>query len=65
MLRPDEADIGALLERLSAEGVVFIVVGGAAAVLHGAPLPTRDLDIVPEPSTENLDLLREREAGKP
>lgn len=57
MPRPDEADIGALLERLSGDGVLFIVVGGAAAVLHGAPLPTRDLDIVPEASAENLDRL--------
>lgn len=57
MLRPDEADIGALIERLTADGVQFIVVGGAAAVIHGAPLPTRDLDVVPELSAENLDRL--------
>ncbi len=57
MPRPDDADIGALIERLTAEGVAFIVVGGAAAALHGAPLPTRDLDVVPECSADNLDRL--------
>lgn len=54
MRRPAEADIGALIERLTADGIEFIVIGGAAVFLHGAPLPTRDLDIVPEPSETNL-----------
>lgn len=57
MPRPHEADIGALIQRLTAENVTFIVVGGGAAALHGAPLPTRDLDIVPERSPVNLDRL--------
>lgn len=57
MLRPAEADIGALIEALSDAGVAFIVVGGAAALLHGAPIATRDLDIVPEQTADNLDKL--------
>ena len=56
-MRPAEADIGALLEALAAAHVDHIVVGGVAAVLHGAPLPTRDLDIVPSPEPANLDRL--------
>jgi hypothetical protein len=43
--------------------VDFIIVGGAAAVLHGAPVTTADLDIVPEQSDANvarlLGLLRD------
>ena len=35
----------------------FIVVGGAAAVLHGAPVTTQDLDIVPRVDGENPDRL--------
>lgn len=31
-------------------GVNYIVVGGVAATLHGAPRLTFDLDIVPDPS---------------
>lgn len=56
-MRPAEADIGALLEALAQAGVEHIVVGGVAALLHGAPLPTRDLDIVPRQTAENLDRL--------
>ena len=36
----------ALLDALNAAGVEYLVVGGAAAVLHGAPVTTQDLDIV-------------------
>lgn len=56
-MRPGDADVGLLLEALAEAGVVHVVVGGVAAVLHGAPLPTRDLDIVPEPDPSNLDRL--------
>ncbi len=56
-MRPTDADVGALLEALSAAGVAHVVVGGVAAVMHGAPLPTRDLDIVPDPDPGNLDRL--------
>jgi hypothetical protein len=56
-VRPGEADIGALLEGLAEARVEHIVVGGVAAVLHGAPLPTRDLDIVPKATADNLDRL--------
>ncbi len=38
--------------------VEFIVVGGAGAVLHGAPITTEDLDIVHRRSPENVARLR-------
>lgn len=53
------ADLEGLLRALCEQGVEFIVVGGAAAVLHGAPTTTRDLDIVPEQSEPNLERLME------
>jgi hypothetical protein len=63
---PTTADLGELLSTLIAGGVEFIIVGGAAAVLHGAPITTLDLDIVPEQSTANvarlLDVLRALDA---
>lgn len=46
-----------MLRALHARDLSFIVVGGAAAVLHGAPTTTHDLDIVPEQSEPNLDAL--------
>ena len=58
MPSPKETDVGELLRRLSDAGVEFIVVGGAAAVLHGAPITTEDLDIVHRRSPENVARLR-------
>ena len=58
MCRPEQADIGALLRALTAAGVDFIVVGGAAAVLHGAPVTTLDLDIIPRADDDNMARLQ-------
>lgn len=49
--------IEALIARLVEARVEFIVVGGTAAVLHGAPLVTKDLDIVHRRSPENVERL--------
>jgi hypothetical protein len=42
------------LDVLARHGVDFVVVGGVAAVLAGAPISTFDLDIVPARNPENL-----------
>lgn len=52
-----DADLEALLQALVDAGVEFIVVGGAAAILHGAPTATQDLDIVHRRPPENVDRL--------
>jgi hypothetical protein len=54
---PISADLGSLISTLTGGGVEFIVVGGAAAVLHGAPVTTLDLDIVHEQSEANVQRL--------
>jgi hypothetical protein len=51
---PSAADLPALLSKLCDAGVEFIVVGGAAAVIHGAPMTTNDLDIVHQRTPENV-----------
>jgi hypothetical protein len=56
---PSTADLGELIGALCDARVEFIVVGGAAAVLHGAPVTTLDLDIVPEQSGPNVARLLE------
>ena len=43
-----------LLQR-NEEGVDYVVVGGVAAVVRESSPPTRDIDIVPSRSSENLD----------
>ena len=56
---PPTADLEQLLRALHAAGVEHIVVGGAAAVIHGAPITTQDLDIVPQQTADNLDRLHQ------
>lgn len=46
-----------LLQVLTRHGVDFVVVGGVAAILEGAPISTFDLDIVWDPTPENRERL--------
>ena len=50
-------DYRAILQVLADQQVNFIVVGGVAAVLHGAPLMTFDVDIVHARDPANIDRL--------
>jgi hypothetical protein len=60
------SDPEGLIKALVEAGVEFIVVGGVCAVLHGAPFPTFDLDIVYSRDPANLarleHVLREYQA---
>jgi hypothetical protein len=44
-----------LLEALQRHGVDFIVVGAAAAISQGSPLPTYDLDVTPARNPQNIE----------
>ncbi len=46
-----------MLERLTARGVDFVVIGGVAVILLGSPRVTQDLDICFAPDRENLEAL--------
>ncbi len=50
-------DPGRILEVLFKYGVEYLVVGGIGAVLHGSPMSTDDVDIVPALKRTNLDSL--------
>jgi hypothetical protein len=52
-----ENNFQAALRTLAEAGVDFIVVGGLAAVLNGAPVNTFDLDIVPSRDESNIEKL--------
>ncbi|MBW1678105.1 MAG: hypothetical protein JRJ79_16270 [Deltaproteobacteria bacterium] len=52
--KPTGPDLGAILEELIEAGVEFILVGGLAAVVQGAPVTTMDVDIVHKQSSENI-----------
>ena len=47
-------DLSAILEGLIEADVKFILVGGLAAVVQGAPITTMDVDIVHKRSSDNI-----------
>lgn len=58
MPRPDPPyDAEAILATLQRHEVRFVVIGGVAAIVHGAPLITEDLDVTPDPAPDNLEAL--------
>jgi hypothetical protein len=59
MPEPTPFDPEPLIRRLIDEQVDFIVIGGLAATLMGAVLPTYDLDNMYERSRPNLDRMAE------
>ena len=50
-------DMPSIVRVLVDHGVAFVVIGGAAGVLHGSPLPTQDVDVVPRNDHDNLTRL--------
>jgi hypothetical protein len=52
-------DLSRLLQRLVTGGVEFVLVGGYAAVAHGASIMTRDFDVCIRLSQGNLLRLQE------
>lgn len=56
-VREMQGKLSTALRSLLDAGIVFIVVGGVAAVLNGAPVDTFDLDVVFSTDPENLDRL--------
>jgi hypothetical protein len=53
----DVGDPAALLRVLARHRVRFVVIGGIAAIAHGFPLPTEDVDVTPARDVENLERL--------
>src|SRR4051794_20131881 len=49
-----QPDLEAILSRLIAGGVEFVIVGGIAAVAHGATVTTFDVDVCCPFSKDNL-----------
>ena len=47
----------AMCRILNEEHVDYVVVGGFASVILGSPLPTEDIDVIPDMDTRNLERL--------
>ncbi len=50
----DPVEICAVLDE---EGVEFVILGGFAAIIHGSPLPTEDIDVIPSREGDNPERL--------
>jgi len=51
------ADLSAIIEGLIKADIQFILVGGVAAVVQGAPVTTMDVDILHDRSSEYISKL--------
>lgn len=49
-----ELDLARLFEVLDRHKVVYVLIGGIAAVYHGSPFPTEDVDLTPQDDRANL-----------
>src|SRR5437763_14985070 len=54
---PPPLDVTRILRSLTEAGVEFVVIGGIAAVLHGSPRNTFDLDVCFATDAANLEAL--------
>jgi hypothetical protein len=54
---PERFDPAAILRALNEHGVCYVVIGGVAATLHGAPVVTYDLDLTPQQTRDNITRL--------
>ncbi|MDP9184375.1 MAG: hypothetical protein M3O29_01745, partial [Actinomycetota bacterium] len=52
-----EFDPRAIFDVLDRHGVRYVLIGGMAAILHGAAHVTTDVDVVPQDARENLERL--------
>ncbi len=57
LLLMTDFDPVSMLRILRSHDVAFVVIGGVAARLRGAPLLTQDVDITPEPTAVNMGRL--------
>ena len=52
-----DLDLERLFATLHRHEVVYVLIGGLAAVFHGSPFPTEDADITPDTDGANLTRL--------
>ena len=51
---PELEDLVALCRSLEREGVRYVLIGGFAVILHGLVRTTKDIDLLVDPSEENV-----------
>lgn len=62
---PQLEDLVKLCRSLNDQGVKYILIGGFAVILHGAGRTTKDIDLLIDPSGENIQKLKKAMAILP
>lgn len=62
---PELEDLVSLCKALNAEGVWYVLIGGFAVILHGFVRGTKDIDLLVDASTENIQRLKRAMAVLP
>jgi Nucleotidyl transferase of unknown function (DUF2204) len=55
---PELEDLVAICRSLNREGVRYLLIGGFAVILHGLVRTTKDIDLLIDPSEENIRRLK-------
>jgi len=55
---PELEDLLALCRALNREGVRYLLIGGFAVILHGFVRTTKDIDLLVDPSDENVEAIK-------
>jgi class 3 adenylate cyclase len=55
---PELEDLVAICRSLNKEGVRYLLIGGFAVILHGLVRTTKDIDLLIDPSEENIRRLK-------
>lgn len=62
---PELQDLIDLCRYLNAQGVQYVVIGGFAVILHGAARTTKDIDLLVNPTPENIRKIKAAMAHLP
>ncbi|HEX9688021.1 MAG TPA: nucleotidyltransferase [Thermoanaerobaculia bacterium] len=62
---PELEDLVAICRSLNNEGVRYLLIGGFAVILHGLVRTTKDIDLLIDPSEENIRRLKRALATLP
>ena len=56
---PAPQDLARICRALNASGARYVLIGGFAVSAHGAGRPTKDIDLLVDPSADNIARIRE------
>lgn len=62
---PELEDLLGLCRALNREGARYLLIGGFAVILHGFVRGTKDIDLLVDPSEENLRVVKRAMATLP